>query len=380
MNSEKQKRQAHIQPYIMKNYINKKVQRKVSCILPLCLLTFLPLSVAAQKPVAEKTTIDVGRTGYQMPITATFEFQNKSHRHLKISEVRPDCQCTSIEFPKEQIGAGDKFEIKMTYNAQQLGHFDHQAAVISNASSKPLYIRMKGVVLADYQDFSSTYPVKMGDLLLDKDVLEFDNVNKGLKLVEELHIYNNSSQTYQPYLMHLPPYLTAIVSPEQLAPNRPGKITVTLHSEKLHDYGLTQTSVYLAGNPGDKISPDHEISVSAVLLPAVSKMSADERLHAPRLQMSKQNIDIVFNGKKKKTDVIELTNQGQAELDISSLQMFTEGLTISLGKRKLTPGQTTKLKVTAIRDELLKVRRRPRILMITNDPEKGKVVININAK
>ena len=109
-------------------------------------------------------------------------------------------------------------------------------------------------------------------------------------------------------------------------------------------------------------------------------MTADERLRAPKLQMSKQTIDIAFEGKKRKTDIIELTNLGQTELDISSLQMFTGGLAISLAKSKLAPGQSTKLKVTAIRDEILKLKRRPRLLMITNDPDKGKVVININAK
>ena len=349
-------------------------------IFPLLFLTLLPLAATAQKLEIANATVDVGRTGYQMPITATFEFKNKSHRHLKISEVRLDCHCTSIEFPKEQIGAGDKFQIKMTYDARQLGHFDHQAAVISNASNKPLYIRMKGVVLAEYQDFSGTYPIEMGELRLDRDALEFDDVNKGFEQVQELHVFNNGTQIYQPNLMHLPPYLSAVVVPERLAPNRAGKITVTLHSDKLHDYGLTQTSVYLAGNPGDKVSPDHEISVSAVLLPPFVEMTADERLRAPKLQMSKQTINIDFEGKKKKTDVIELTNQGQTELDISSLQMFTGGLTVSLGKSKLAPGLSTKLKVTALRDELLKLRRRPRILMITNDPDQGKVVININAK
>ena len=347
---------------------------------PLLVLTLLPLAATAQKLETANTTVDVGRTGYQMPTTATFEFKNKSHRHLKISEVRPDCNCTSIEFPKEQIAAGDKFQIKMTYDARQLGHFDHQAAIISNASNKPLYIRMKGVVLADYQDFSGTYPIEMGDLRLDRDALEFDDVNKGFEQVQELHVYNNGTQVYQPNLMHLPSYMSAVVVPERLAPNRAGKITVTLHSDKLHDYGLTQTAVYLAGNPGDKVSPDHEISVSAVLLPPFVEMTANERLRAPKLQMSKQTINIDFEGKKKKTDVIELTNQGQTELDISSLQMFTGGLTVSLGKSKLAPGQSTKLKVTAMRDELLKLRRRPRILMITNDPDQGKIVININAK
>ena len=357
-----------------------KVRRAVTGVLPFCLFTFLPYNAFAQKLVAEKTTVDVGRTGYQMPITATFEFKNKSHRHLRISEVRPDCQCTSIEFPRQEIGAGDVFQIKMTYNARQLGHFDHQAAIVSNASSKPLYIRMKGVVLADYQDVSGTYPVEMGDLRLDKDALEFDDVNKGFEQVQELNIYNDGTRVYQPNLMHLPPYLTAVMVPEQLPPSRAGKITVTLHSDKLHDYGLTQTAVYLAGNPGDKVSPDHEISVSAVLLPPFSEMTADQRQRAPKLQMSKPSIDITFDGKKKKSDVIELTNQGMTELDISSLQMFTGGMTVSLGTTKLAPGRSTKLKVTAIRDELLKVKRRPRILMITNDPDKGKVVININVK
>ena len=360
--------------------ISHKVKRMIKGILPFCLLAFLPFNATAQKLEAEKMIVDVGRTGYQMPVTATFEFKNKGHRHLKISEVRPDCHCTSIEFPRQEIGAGDKFQIKMTYDARQLGHFDHQAAIVSNASKKPVYIRMKGVVLADYQDVSGTYPVDMGDLRLDKDALEFDDVNKGFEQVQELHVFNNGTQIYQPNLMHLPSYLSAVVVPERLAPNRAGKITVTLHSDKLHDYGLTQTSVYLAGNPGDKVSPDHEINVSAVLLPAFVDMRADQRMRAPKLQMSKQTIDIVFGGKKKKTDVIELTNQGQTELAISSLQMFTGGITVSLGKSKLAPGQSTKLKVTAVRDELLKQRRRPRILMITNDPDQGKVVININAK
>ena len=139
-----------------------------------------------------------------MPVTATFEFKNKSHKHLKISEVRPDCYCTNIDYPKEQIGAGDKFQIKMTYDARQLGHFDHQAAIFSNASKKPLFIRIKGIVQAGYVDLSGTYPVEMGDLRLDKDALEYDDVNKGFEQVQELNIYNNGTQIYP----DAPPFLS----------------------------------------------------------------------------------------------------------------------------------------------------------------------------
>jgi hypothetical protein len=60
--------------------------------------------------------------------------------------------------------------------------------------------------------------------------------------------------------------------------------------------------------------------------------------------------------------------------------MFTDGLEISLGKSTLRAGESTRLKITAQRDRLLKARTKPRILMITNDPDKSKVVITINAK
>lgn len=364
----------------MKYHITDTIGRQTKRFLPACLFTLLALHASAQKLIIEKSIIDVGKTGYQMPITATFELKNKSMRRLRISEVRPDCNCTVVDFPKQEIGMGEKFQVKMTYDARQLGHFDHQAAIVSSATEKPIYIRMKGVVLADLQDFSGSYPIEMGDLLLDENELEFDDVNKGDKPTQVLHIYNNGTRVYNPNLMHLPPYLTAVVSPERLSPGRAGTITLTLNSALLHDYGLNQTTIYLAGNPGDKVSPDHAIGISTVLLPSFTGMNDEMKQHAPKLQLSKENVDIVFDGKKKRTEVIDVTNNGQTELNITSLQLFTSGLRISLGKRRLQPGETTKLKITAMRDELKAVRTKPRVLMITNDPAKPKVIITIQAK
>lgn len=344
----------------------------------LLLLMIAALPVAAQKLIAEKTTVDVGRIGYEHPVTAVFEFRNKSHRKLKISQVVPDCYCTTIEYPKEPIGSHDKFQIKMTYNARQLGHFDKQAAIVSNGTEKPVYIRMTGIVLADYIDFKGTYPVEMGDLRLDRDELEYDDINRGDIQVQELHIYNNSNKMYHPNLMHLPDYLTATLTPEKLAPGRAGTFTVKLNSAKLRDYGLTQTTIYLAGNPGDKVSHDHAIDVSAVQLPSFEHMTIGA--NAPQIMLSKETVDFSFEGKSKKSDVITITNTGQSELKITSLQLFTIGLKVSLNKRTLAPGETAKLKIKAYRDDLKRARLRPRILMIVNDPKKPKVTININAK
>ena len=347
-------------------------------LLILFTLHFSLFSANAQRLTVTKTTIDVGRTGYQQPITATFELRNKGLRRLVIESVKPDCGCTAVDYPKE-VGIGDKFTIKMTYDARQLGHFQKMAAIKSNGSKEPVYLTMKGIVLAELIDYSGTYPLAIGDLLLDKNELEYDDVNKGDHPVQEIHILNNSMQEMTPNVMHLPPYLTAIVQPEKLAPGKPGTISVTLNSEKLRDYGLNQTSVYLAHQLGDKVSQDNEIGVSAVLLPDLKDYDNISKALAPQLQMSTTEIDFTDFGKKsKKTTEIILQNTGRTILKITSMQMFTRGLKVTLGKTTLEPGQTTTMKVTGVAEELKKVRTRPRILMITNDPDHAKVVINIS--
>lgn len=337
-------------------------------------------TAVAQNLVVTQATVNAGRTGFQQPITATFELRNKSRRRLVIENVKPDCGCTAVEYPKE-VGSGDKFTIKMTYDAKMLGHFQKMAAVISNASQKPVYLTMRGVVVPEVLDYTGNYPLSMGEMLFDNNILEFDDVNKGDTPMQEIHVMNNGEKPMQPHLMHLPPYLSASMKPEILEPGKGGTISVTLNSDKLRDFGLTQTSVFLARQLGEKVSKDNEIPVSVVLLPHLQDYDEFSKGLAPQLQMSNSDVDFTdFGGKSKKTVEILLSNAGKTTLKISSMQLFTTGLKVTLGKQELDPGMTTTLKVTGYADELRSLRTKPRILMITNDPDHSKVVININTK
>ena len=352
-------------------------------ILVFTVLTFSPahlLTLNAQRLTVKNTTVDVGATGYEQPVTATFELRNKGLRRLVIESVKPDCGCTSVEFPKE-VGIGDKFVIRMTYDARQLGHFQKMCQVKSNGTKKPFYLTMKGVVKTDMRDYSGEYPIAMGDLLLDADAIEFDDVNKGDVPVKEIHIFNNGKKAMRPNLMHLPAYLTAITSPDHLLPGRSATITVKLLSDKLRDYGLTKTTLYVAHNPGDKVSQDRAIEVATVLLPDMKQFEKTNKALAPVLNMSETDVDFTdFGGKPKKSATVTLTNEGQSPLKISSLQLFTAGLKVTLSKSEIAPGQSTHLKITGTAAELQKLRTRPRILMITNDPDHAKVVVNIKLK
>ena len=343
-------------------------------------LAFAVTGVSAQRISAKHEVIDCGSVLYENPVTAKFELRNKGN-DLLIDTVRTSCDCVVASYPKGVISKGDNFIVEVTFDARQLGHFHKEAAIYSNASDKPFYLTMRGVVTDQVTDFTGLYDFSLGSVRVDKNNIEFDDVNLGETLVERIHIINSGTESVSPVVMHLPNYLTASVSPTTIAPGHTGVATITLNSAKLRSYGLTQSSVYLGMFPGDKVSDDKEISISAVLLPEFRNMSETQLANAPVMKLSTETLDLgSFGDKDEKDGTIIIENQGKSRLNISSMQMFTSGLKVRLNKSRLGPGESAKLKITAYKKHLKTARSKPRVLMITNDPNKSKVVIHVKVK
>ena len=192
-------------------------------------------------------------------------------------------------------------------------------------------------------------------------------------------VVNLSDRPYEPVLMHLPPYLKMEAEPKVLLKGKKGTVKLTLDASQLNDYGLTQTSVYLSRFAGDKVSEDNEIPVSAILLPDFSRMTAKDSLDAPAIRISETNIDlsVPLIKKKKASYNILIANAGKTPLVISKLQVFNSSVGVSLKKTVLPPDGMTKLKVTIRKRDVGNKKHHLRILMITNDPLRPKVEINI---
>lgn len=347
-------------------------------ILPALLSLALCPVAFGQRVVVESDTVDVGRTGYRVPVTATFELKNNGSRHLSVKEVALGCGCTSAEYPRHSIASGETFKVSLTYDARQLGHFAKQAAVYVSHQKEPLWLTMRGVVMREWVDYAKTYHHHFGQLMTDADNIEFDDVNRGDRPQQVIHLFNNSERPMQPRLLHLPSYLNAEYNPSLLPAGASGTITLTLDTDHLHDLGLTQTTVYMAQQLGERVSQETEIPVSVVLLPDMAASADVDPAKAPRLHLSADSVKLgLINGKIRKTTTITVSNTGQSVLDISSLQLFTRGVSITLNKRQLQPQETAKMKLSIDRNVLLSARSQPRVLMITNDPKRPKVVIKI---
>lgn len=342
------------------------------------LLVLSSLGASAQKIEAVNKIVDCGQVTYQTPATVEFEIKNKSSRAIRIIDVRTSCGCTAVDYPKEEIPAEGKFSVRVTYDAQTMGRFNKLVDIYADNSDKPLLLRMRGQVVREIVDFGGKYDFMLGSIQSDCNDVEFDDVNRGERPQKKIHIRNTTDGNVEPVVMHLPDYLSAEVSPSKIAPGHSGVVTLTLDSKRLKDMGLTQTSVFLGGFPGDRVSREKEISVSAVLLPKFDNLTVKQLANAPKLYLSTTELNLgAFDGKKKLKGDIVIRNDGKSVLNIKSLQMFTVGLQVSLNKQKLMPGESAKIKVTAEERLLKEARSKPRVLMITNDPNRPKTTIKI---
>ena len=346
------------------------------------LSALLALPASAQKITTQHEVVDCGQVVFNKPVTAEFVLKNDGLKPLVINNVLKSCGCTEVDYPKTGIAAGESFVIKAVYDAKQMGTFTKQVCLYTNAGEDPFILSMRGKVVGSVVDFAGSYDEMLGVIKSDAQEVEFDDVNRGDRPVQRIHIFNPTDELLEPVVMHLPSYLHAFVSPSKVAPRHSAEISFVLDSKKLRDLGLNQTSVYLGERPGDKIAPEKEIVVSAVLLPGFENMTPTKKALAPKIEMSATDLNLgSFNGKKKLKGEILITNKGKSELDIRSMQMFTMGLQVNLKKSKIQPGETVKMKVTAVAADLKKSRvRHPRILMITNDPDHAKVVVKINVQ
>ena len=356
------------------------MKRSISFIITLFIIT---LSVIAQPRLSSnKETHNFGQIEWKHPVNVEYTITNTGDKPLVLTNVTTSCACSVASWTKTPIAPGEKGTVSATFDAKALGHFEKTVGIYSNAQPSLVYLKFVGEVVQEVTDFTKTHPYAIGSIRLDRNEFAFPDAHRGEEPTLTFSVVNLSDRPYEPVLMHLPPYLQTEVKPNVLQKGEKGVITVTLDSERLTDFGLTQSSVYLARFAGDKVGDENEIPVSAILLPDFSGMSDTEKANAPVANLSIKDIDMstALAKKSKARQDIVITNTGRSPLQISKLQVFHPAVGAGLKKSVLKPGESTRLRVTVVKRNIGKKRRHLRLLMITNDPMQPKVEINIKAK
>ncbi len=363
----------------MKIYENRQTTLIFTLVWVMCTLAAIP--ACAQLITSSNQTIDCGQVVFRKPVTVHFELTNEGKGNVVIKDVETSCGCTNVVYPKGMISENKPFVVTATYDAKQMGHFEKYIDIFTNGASLPFTLTMKGVVVEEMKDYGGQYPFVLGKLKTDKTSIAFDDVTKGENPVQEIHVLNSTSETVSPIVMNLPPFIKADVSPSTLSPGKAGTIFLTLHSERLEGLGLVQTTAHLGLKRNERMSEENAFDITTIVLPNFGLVSEQQLVYMPKLSISETTLDLGrFEGKKRKKGTVTIENLGRTNLEISSIQSFTEGLTVELNDKVIQPGMSTKLRVTAEKKLLRGVKKQPKLLLITNDPRSPKVIIDVNVK
>lgn len=349
----------------------------------LSVLALWQVVAIAQPRFTPNTEIQkVGQVEWKHPVSVKFSITNEGNQPLVMTDVQPDCDCTVASWTETPIAPNEKGEVNVTFDASILGTFDKSVAVYTNAEPHVAYLHLTGQVMTEIKDYTRTHPYKFGDVRIDTTEVSFPDVQRGTYPTLRIGIANEGERPYEPVLMHLPSYVTQKAEPSVLQPYEHGELVLTLESDLLDDYGLTQGSVYLSRFQGDVVGQDNEIPLSVVLLPDFSSLSPEVKSRMPVIELTPQEVDLSAQLAKKtsaKQDIM-VTNRGQSSLTILKVQVFNTAVGVDLKKNVLEPGETTRLRVSVNKRAMDRDRRHLRVLLITNDVQRPKVEINIKAK
>jgi len=312
-------------------------------------------------------------------VSRTFFFSNVGTDTLKLLNVKPGCGCTTADWTKSPILPGQKGYILAQYDPHgRPGVFNKAINVTSNASETPIMLIIKGDVIPRVKTVLDTFPVTTGNLLMKSNHVAFSEIKNNVVKTDTLEILNywNKPMTFK--ATSIPDHIIFKVVPELLQPKQKGLIIVTYDAAKKNDFGLVYDYLTLVTN--DTSETNKPITISANITEDFSKLTEKQLKRAPKIVFTSDTCDF---GTAKEGDIVkfsfEFKNNGKDKLIIRKTKASC-GCTVSTPEKTiLKKGESSKINVEFNTDGK-KGTQRKTITVITNDPAKPIIVLNITGK
>lgn len=353
----------------------------------LCCLLFIVMAVSAQKPVIEfsKKTYDFGTINEaDGKVTTVFEFTNTGMAPLVVNRVRASCGCTTPNWTKTPIEPGQKGTISVTYNpAGRPGRFTKTITVSSNATESDTRLIIRGEVTPKPVDKSVQYPVKMDELGLKTNLLQFNTLIKGTEGQRTINVANFGTEDIRISVQNPFPYLEIGIIPEVLKPNETGNIYVKFNTNRCSQWGPVAERIYVILNDQKIISDTYSLRVRANIVEDFAKMTLEEKREAPIMEIANLNASRTIDVGKipanmVKSYKISVANKGIKPLLIRRIVNNNSDMKVTASKTSISSGKKADIKFDInTKGNKAGAPYRRTFSIQTNDPENSYTTINL---
>ena len=315
------------------------------------------------------------------PVSHTFTFTNTGKVPFVITSVSISCGCTTPEYSKAPVRPGATGKFKVTFDPENRpGVFDKSIYLICNTEEKSIKLSLKGEVKARPRTLAEDYPFEIpGGLRISAIGTAIGTIPRGKVTRYNIGIANAGSAEMKLGVKseNLPAFVKITPFKGVLAPSERSEIEVVFDGAKTDKWG--EETVAFRPVINGKVQ-ENPISISAIFVEDVSKLTAEEIRNSARADFSSYFYH--FSEQKRGatlTRTFDFKNSGKSDLIIRHLDTSSARITATTSKTTIRPGEEAVLTVRIDTSGAPLGRLSDNVLVITNDPAKPAREIRVMA-
>lgn len=221
--------------------------------LSILFLFLLTANINAQsnspKIVSLKPEHNFGEILEGQVVSHTFEIQNAGGADLKIDKVQASCGCTAVQPAKKILKPGEKTTIKVEFDSSdRMGIQQKYVYVFSNDPITPqLRLAFSALIVEKIANPTGKVP----KMKLDKNQIDFGNVEEGKIVLAKVLFQNNGSGVLTINdIKSTCDCAAALLSSKKLEPGETGTLRIELDTAN-RSGKLTRTITLLTNDPSE---------------------------------------------------------------------------------------------------------------------------------
>ncbi|MCF8373286.1 MAG: DUF1573 domain-containing protein [Bacteroidales bacterium] len=310
---------------------------------------------------------------------ATFSFTNTGTEPLIITEVKPNCGCTTPSYTKAPIPPkGTGFVTAAFDPANRPGVFNKTIRVTTNAENSNVILRIKGDVVQRERGVEDDYPHEMGPIRLSTNHLAMQNIGNNQSKTDTIKIINNSDEVQNISFQQVPAHITINAIPKTLKAKAKGIIVVNYNAATKNDWGFVIDRIPIVFNevfdPKDR---NNRITVSANIEEDFSKLSEADKAKAPKIEFESKTFDFgTIKQGETSAHLYKFKNTGKSDLVIRKTKASCGCTVVDPEDKIIAPGASSQFNVK-FNSRGKKGKQNKTITVITNDPNNPSIILKI---
>lgn len=329
---------------------------------------------------------DIGEVAYgSKKIETSFVFTNTGENDFTISNIRPSCNCTEVDYTKGVIKPGQRGVITAIYDPSGHSGAVDKAIYIEGNFKNGVFktIRIVGNITHPLANktpaqYNQYYAGQLGYLRILESHVSFGQMHHKENRLRTFHIVNDGKQAYEfTKLLVKPDFLEYSIDKKVIKPGDTAEVRMVLMGRKVPDLGYFGESFQFETN--DAFYQTKNLGISVEMIQDFSDLTKKELRKSPSISFDNTTVNLgEMREGSKKAATFTVYNKGKSPLKIVKIKTHCSCTVIGDYDKEIPKKGSTTITVTF--DSVYKNGSQTKTFTVySNDPDNPQSELTIQA-